>query len=92
MGNDRQRLIEYVKHGGEPVCSPQIGAGAGFDAKMVGKEWLSEVTLVDTKSACGLFDMVPLLNAGLPERMSRWTSNGPCNPMSCFVSPTRWTR
>jgi uroporphyrinogen-III decarboxylase len=67
MLTNRQRLIRYVKDGGEPFCSPQIGAGAGFDAKMAGKEWLSEVTLEDTSRVCGMFSMIPLLNAGLPD-------------------------
>ncbi len=66
--NNREKLISYVKHGGkEFLCSPQIGAGAGFDAKLVGKEWLSEVTLQDTRTTCRMFDMVPLYNAGLPD-------------------------
>ena len=34
----KQKFINYVKNGGEkPICSLQIGAGAGFDSKLVGK-------------------------------------------------------
>ena len=51
--DNRERFVEYVKHGGTPICSPQIGAGAGFDAKLVGKEWLSQVTVEDTLAAVG---------------------------------------
>lgn len=65
---NRERLINYVKHGGkEFICSPQIGAGAGFDTKVVGKTWFSQTTFEDTKSACEKFDMVPLYNFGLPD-------------------------
>jgi len=57
-----------VKNGGQKfICSPQIGAGAGFDAKMSGKTWLSEATFEDTKKVCEMFDMVPLYNFGLPD-------------------------
>lgn len=63
---NRELLKSYVKNGGERfICSPQIGAGAGFDAKMCGKEWNSEVTPEDTKKVCEMFDMVPLYNFGL---------------------------
>ena len=68
---DKQRFIDYVKNGGQQFCSPQIGAGAGFDTKMVGKEWISETTLEDTITAVAQFDIVPLFNLGCPyeERM-----------------------
>jgi len=69
----RETFIQYVRHGGKDFfCSPQIGAGAGFDTKMTRREWLSETTLADTKKACEAFDMIPLYNAGLPD-MSRLT-------------------
>lgn len=71
--NKRETFIEYVKHGGAPICSPQIGAGAGFDAKVVGKDWLSKVTLEDTLDAVTRFDIVPLINVGLCDL-------GECNP------------
>ncbi len=64
--NNRERFIEYVKNGGKQFCSPQIGAGAGFDTKMVGKEWISETNLEDTIAAAGMFDIVPLFNLGCP--------------------------
>jgi uroporphyrinogen-III decarboxylase len=65
---NRQKLLNYVKNGGDKfICSPQIGAGAGFDAKMVGRKWLSEPTFEDTKRVCEMFDMVPLYNFGLPD-------------------------
>ena len=65
---NRDMLLSYVQHGGTDfLCSPQIGAGAGFDAKITGKEWLSEQTLADTRRACASFDMIPLYNAGLPD-------------------------
>lgn len=60
----REQFVSYVKQGGQPICSPQIGAGAGFDARLAGKEWLTEVTLEDTLSACERFDMVPMINMG----------------------------
>lgn len=65
---NRETLKSYVVNGGDKfICSPQIGAGSGFDAKMVGKKWLSEPTFEDTKSVCEMFDMVPLYNFGLPD-------------------------
>ncbi len=63
----REQFIEYVRIGGAPICSPQIGAGAGFDTKLAGKRWIGETTLDDTIAACERFDMVPLLNAGMPD-------------------------
>lgn len=65
---NRNILIEYVKNGGEKfLCSPQIGAGAGFDTKLAGKTWITETTLEDTIRACKKFDMVPLYNFGVPD-------------------------
>ena len=65
---NRQKFINYVKYGGkEFICSPQIGAGAGFDAKISGKTWYSDATYLDTKAVCQKFDMVPLINLGLPD-------------------------
>ena len=32
---NRERFINYIKNGeGKFICSPQIGAGAGFDTKL----------------------------------------------------------
>lgn len=61
----RKQFIEFVKNGGERFCSPQIGAGAGFDTKLAGKEWISETSLEDTMAAVEKFDIVPLINIGL---------------------------
>ncbi len=64
----RELFKEYVKNGGTTfICSPQIGAGAGFDAKLAGKSWLGEATIEDTIKACEMFDMIPLYNSGLPD-------------------------
>ena len=63
---NREKLLDYVKNGGDTfLCSPQIGAGAGFDTKMAGKTWFSSTTCEDTIRACQAFDMVPLYNFGL---------------------------
>ena len=64
---NRERFVNYVRHGGDFFCSPQIGAGAGFDTKLAGKKWISETTTEDTISACRRFDIVPLYNFGLPD-------------------------
>jgi hypothetical protein len=64
----RERFIEYVKNGGdEPFVSFQIGAGAGFDCKLAGKEWVSEGTLDDTIRAYEIVGSEPLFNVGLPD-------------------------
>ncbi|MEN6383842.1 MAG: uroporphyrinogen decarboxylase family protein [Phycisphaerales bacterium] len=66
--SDRKRFIEYVKKGGEkPFVSLQIGAGAGFDCKLAGKEWISEGTLDDTIRAYEMVGCEPLFNLGLPD-------------------------
>lgn len=62
--NKREVFNDYVKNGGEKFCSPQIGAGAGFDTKFAGKEWICETTFEDTISTVESFDIVPLLNTG----------------------------
>ena len=65
---NREKLIRYIKYGGDAfICSPQIGAGAGFDTKLAGKTWFSSTTPEDTRRACETFDMVPLYNFGLPD-------------------------
>lgn len=63
--NKRERFLDYVKNGGAPICSPQIGAGAGFDTKLAGKEWMSQTTLEDTINAVERFDILPLFNVGI---------------------------
>ncbi len=68
----RQRFLEFVHKGGDrPYVSLQIGAGAGFDAKLAGKEWISEATLADTIRAYQQVGGDPLLNVGLPEFTGR---------------------
>ena len=62
----RNIFVNYIKNGGEKFCSPQIGAGAGFDSKLAGKEWISETTLEDTLAAVKKFDIIPLVNIGCP--------------------------
>jgi len=67
---NREKFKDYVKNGGEIFCSPQIGAGAGFDARLAGKTWLSQTTLDDTINACNRFDMIPLYNVGIIDLLS----------------------
>jgi hypothetical protein len=62
--NARECFLFYVRNGGSPICSPQIGAG---------KEWITETTLQDTIDAVDRFAMLPLFNAGLCDL-------GACNP------------
>lgn len=63
---NREFYKNYVKNGGDKfICSPQIGGGAGFDARLAGKRWLTETSMEDTKAACRRFDMRPLYNMGL---------------------------
>jgi hypothetical protein len=74
----REQFIEYVKNGGEkPVASPQIGAGAGFDAKLAGKK---DASMEDTVRAAESFDMLPLYNYGLDfsalNPKLKWTPRG----------------
>ena len=65
---NREKLKEYIQNGGEHfICSPQIGAGAGFDTRLAGKTWMSATTIEDTMAACRQFDIVPLYNMGLPD-------------------------
>jgi hypothetical protein len=62
---NREKFKNYVKEGGAMFASPQIGAGAGFDAKLAGKEWLSQATFEDTRNARKKFNMTPLYNFGM---------------------------
>lgn len=63
---NREIFRNYVKYGGDKfLCSPQIGAGAGFDTRLAGKTWVTSTTMEDTISACRQFDIVPLYNMGL---------------------------
>lgn len=63
---NRQKFVDYVRNGAPyRVCSPQIGAGAGFDSKLAGKEWITQTTLEDTIAAVKRFNILPLINLGL---------------------------
>ncbi len=69
IGNmtQRKRFLEYVRRGGsERMVSLQIGGGAGFDAKLAGKTWVSETTIEDTMAAYELVGGDGLINVGLP--------------------------
>ena len=62
----REIFIDYVRNGGERlVCSPQIGAGAGYDAKISGRRYCGEASAEDTIAVNGRYDTLPLYNAGL---------------------------
>lgn len=64
----RERFVDYVKNGGDKVfASLQIGAGAGFDVKLAGKEWISEGTLQDTIDAYEKVGCDSLLNTGFSD-------------------------
>ena len=65
MKNNRKIYKDYVKNGGKMFASPQIGAGAGFDTKLAGKEWISQTTFEDLRNACRKFNMTPLYNFGM---------------------------
>lgn len=66
--NARERFIDCVQNGTpKPFVSLQIGAGAGFDCKLAGKEWISEGTFEDTVRAYEMVGCEPLFNIGLPE-------------------------
>lgn len=63
----REKFLNYVRHGGDvPMVSIQIGAGAGFDTKLAGKQWVSETTIDDTLSAIEQVGGDVLVNLGLP--------------------------
>ena len=64
----REKFIDYVINGGDkPLVSLQIGAGAGFDCKLAGKEWISDGTLDDTINAYNIVGGDVLLNIALPD-------------------------
>ena len=67
---DREIFIDYVKNGGKKqLCSPQIGCGAGYDAKIIGKRFCSEAGLEDTMAVNKRYNMLPLYNIGLDPLM-----------------------
>ena len=97
---NRERFINYIKTGeGKFICSPQIGAGAGFDTKLAGKTWFSQTTYEDTKHACEQFDMIPLYNFGLPDLTSltpdihweAWTGAYQAPPSMGFSRQQYWS-
>ena len=62
MNFGRERFIEYVKRGGQrPYVSLQIGAVAGFECKLAGKQWASEASLTDAIRAYEIVGCDPLL-------------------------------
>ncbi len=64
----RERFLEYIRNGGErPFVSLQIGAGAGFDTKLAGKEWVSDTTVEDTMHAYETVGGDALINLPLPD-------------------------
>jgi hypothetical protein len=65
--NRRAEFLRYVDVGGPAICSPQIGGGAGFDTKLAGKRSVWETTLDDTLAAVDRFDILPLINVGIPD-------------------------
>jgi hypothetical protein len=68
MSTRRERFVGFIRHGGDqPFVSLQIGAGAGFDTKLAGKEWVSETTLEDTMRAYETVGGDALINLGLPD-------------------------
>lgn len=64
--NKRKEFLEYVKYGGaKPLCSPQIGCGAGYDSKICGLEWVSQTSVDHTISVTDRYPMHPLFNFGI---------------------------
>lgn len=65
--SQRSRFLNYVRQGGtECFVSLQIGAGAGFDSRIAGKEWVSETTVEDTIAAYEHVGGGGLINVGFP--------------------------
>ncbi|NLG24170.1 MAG: hypothetical protein GX558_02365 [Clostridiales bacterium] len=75
---DKRRFVDYVKNGGERLlCSPQIGAGAGYDAKLLGRQFCSQAPAEELPAICRRYPMTPLFNVGLDPighlKSPRWT-------------------
>ena len=76
----RERFINFVKNGGERlICSPQIGAGSGYDAKLTGKRFCGEARPEDTMAVNSRYKTLPLYNIGLDPFMHckdiRWVTD-----------------
>ena len=62
----RERFIDFVKNGGETLfCSPQIGAGSGYEAKLAGKRFCSDANVKDIIAANSRYNVFPLYNFGI---------------------------
>lgn len=75
---NRKKFIDYVRNGGpRPICSPQIGAGAGYDAKIAGKK---AAVIEDTIRVSEMYDMLPLYNfwvdVGATDARLMWQPSG----------------
>ena len=65
--SQRTQFLDYVQRGGSKcVVSLQIGAGAGFDTRLAGKDWISETTIEDTMAAYEQIGGAGLINVGFP--------------------------
>ena len=63
----RTQFLDYIRNGSDRCfVSLQVGAGAGFDSKLAGKEWVSETTTEDTVNAYELIGGAGFINLGLP--------------------------
>lgn len=98
MTTQRDRFLSFIRHGGaHPFVSLQIGAGAGFDTKLAGKEWVSETTLEDTLHAYEIVGGAALINLGLPDlgqavpelawKTETWESGGEKRTRSWLETP-----
>jgi len=66
MASKRERFTDYVKNGGERViCSPQVGGGAGYVAKLHGRNFCSEVNHQEEMAVISRYKMLPLYNCGI---------------------------
>ena len=71
----REQFLDYVKNGGDRIpCSPQIGAGAGYEAKLMGKKF-GEGTLGDAMAVANRYNMLPLYNVWI-------NATSHCNPLN----------
>ena len=62
----KKEFIDYVKNGGDRIlCSPQIGCGAGYDAKLHNLQWISSCSPEHTVKVTRRYAMHPLYNIGI---------------------------